>query len=42
MQPYSLDLRRKIIEVSETETIAQQQLAKQFKVSLSFIQKLLK
>ena len=42
MRPYSLDFRRKIIEVYETEAISQRQLAQRFKVALSFIQKLLK
>lgn len=42
MRPYSLDFRKKIIEVYETEAISQQGLAKRFDVAKSFIQKLLK
>ncbi len=42
MQPHSIDFRRKIITVHETETISQRKLAKRFQVTLSFIQKLLK
>lgn len=42
MKPYSLDLRKKIVEVFETEQISQRKLAEQFHVALSFIEKLLK
>lgn len=42
MQPYSLDLRKKIIEVYEQEKISIRNLAKRFYVAKSFVQKLLK
>lgn len=42
MKSYSLDLRKKIIDVYEQEEISQRQLAKRFRVALSFIVKLLK
>ena len=42
MQPYSLDLRKKIIEVREQENISIRKLAERFKVAKSFVQKLLK
>jgi transposase len=42
MQPYSIDLRKKIIEVYEQEKISIRNLAKRFFVAKSFIQKLLK
>jgi putative transposase len=42
MKPYSLDLRQKIIDTYEEGKISQRELAKQFKVALSFIQKLVK
>ena len=42
MRPYSLDFRRKIIDIYESESISQRRLAKRFDVALSFIQKLLK
>ena len=42
MKPYSLDLRQKIIEVYSEGNTSQRQLASQFHVALSFIQKLLK
>lgn len=42
MKAYSLDLRQKIIDVYSEGHISQRQLAKQFHVALSFIQKLLK
>lgn len=42
MKAYSLDLRQKIIDVYENEEISQRQLAKRFRVALSFIVKLLK
>lgn len=42
MKAYSLDLRQKIVDTYLEETISQRQLAKQFRVALSFIEKLLK
>lgn len=42
MKAYSLDFRQKIIETYENEPISQRQLAKRFRVALSFITKLLK
>ena len=42
MQPYSIDFRQKIVEVSEQEKISIRNLAQRFRVSKSFIQKLLK
>ena len=42
MKAYSIDLRQKIIDVYNEGNISQRQLAKQFRVALSFIQKLLK
>jgi transposase len=42
MKAYSLDLRQKIIDVHKAGNITQRKLAAQFKVALSFIQKLLK
>jgi transposase len=42
MQPYSLDFRKKIIEVREQENISIRKLAERFKVAKSFVQKLLK
>jgi len=42
MRPYSLDLRQKIFETYQAGGISQRQLAKQFRVALSFIEKLLK
>ena len=42
MKAYSIDLRQKIIEVYENEEISQRQLAKRFRVALSFIVKLIK
>lgn len=42
MKAYSIDLRQKIIEVYENEKISQRQLAKRFRVALSFIIKLIK
>jgi transposase len=41
MKAYSIDFRQKIIEVYENEPISQRQLAKRFRVALSFIIKLL-
>ncbi|MBD1922609.1 IS630 family transposase [Microcoleus sp. FACHB-831] len=42
MRAYSIDLRKKIVEVHEREKISQRQLARHFGVALSFIVKLLK
>ena len=42
MKPYSLDFRRKIVEVYENENLSQRKLAARFGVALSFISKLLK
>lgn len=42
MRPYSLDLRQKIVDAYERGDSSQRQLAKNFGVALSFIQKLLK
>jgi transposase len=42
MKAYSLDLRQKIVETYAEGKISQRQLAKQFRVALSFIEKLLK
>ena len=42
MKAYSLDLRQKILEVYLKDGISQRQIAKRFKVALSFIEKLLK
>ncbi|WP_371265282.1 IS630 transposase-related protein [Pleurocapsa sp. PCC 7327] len=42
MKAYSLDLRPKIIDVYHQGNISQRQLAKQFGVALSSIEKLLK
>ena len=42
MQPYSLDFKKKIIEVREQENISIRKLAERFKVAKSFVQKLLK
>jgi transposase len=42
MKPYSIDLRQKIIEVYENEDISIRKLAQRFRVTKSFIQKLLK
>jgi transposase len=42
MRAYSLDFRKKIIETYEEENLSQRQLAKRFRVALSFIQKLIK
>jgi transposase len=42
MQPYSIDLRKKIIEVYEQEKISIRNLVKRFYVAKSFVQKLLK
>jgi len=42
MQPYSIDFRKKIIEVREEEGLSIRNLAQRFRVAKSFIQKLLK
>ena len=42
MQPYSIDLRKKIIEVYEQEKSSIRNLAKRFRVAKSLVQKLLK
>jgi transposase len=42
MKAYSLDLRQKIVDRYDTGEVSQRQLARQFGVALSFIEKLLK
>lgn len=42
MKAYSLDLRQKIVETYAAGNVSQRQLAKQFRVALSFVEKLLK
>ena len=42
MKPYSLDLRQKIVTAYDRGGISQRQLAQQFSVTKSFIQKLFK
>lgn len=42
MKAYSLDLRQKIVDVYQNESISQRQLAKRFAVAKSFVIKLLK
>ena len=42
MKAYSLDLRQKIIDTYAEGGISQRQLARRFRVALSFIEKLLK
>lgn len=42
MKAYSLDLRQELIDAYAEGKISQRQLAKQFRVALSFIEKLLK
>lgn len=42
MKPYSLDLRQKIVDAYDRGGISQRQLARQFNVATSFVQKLLK
>lgn len=42
MKPYSVDLRQKVIDAHNQQEGSQRQLAKRFRVSLSFIQDLLK
>jgi transposase len=41
MQPYSLDLRQKIVDAYNKGDISQRKLAKNFGVALSFVSKLL-
>ena len=41
MQPYSLDLRQKIVDAYEKGDVSQRKLAKSFGVALSFVSKLL-
>ncbi len=42
MKAYSIDLRQKIIDAYNQDNLSQRQLAKQFHVAKSFVQKLLK
>ena len=42
MKAYSIDLRQKIIDAHSQQEGSQRQLAKRFRVSLSFVQNLLK
>ena len=42
MKPYSIDLRKKIVEIWKKENISLRKLAERFGVSKSFIQKLIK
>lgn len=42
MKPYSLDLRQKIVDAYATGDISQRKLAKNFRVTASFVQSLLK
>ena len=42
MQPYSIDVRKRIIEVRQQENISIIKLAERFKVAKSFVQKLQK
>jgi transposase len=42
MKAYSVDLRQKIIDVYNSDNLSQRQLAQRFRVTLSFIQKLVK
>ena len=42
MKAYSLDLRQKIVDTYAAGNLSQRQLAKQFRVALSFVEKLLK
>lgn len=42
MKPYSLDLRQKVVETYEAGGISQRKLAKNFRVTASFVQDLLK
>ncbi|BAQ59818.1 mobile element protein [Geminocystis sp. NIES-3708] len=42
MRPYSLDLRQKIIHAREKQQLSIRQLAQNFAVAKSFVQKILK
>lgn len=42
MKPYSVDLRQKIVDTYLEGSISQREVAKRFKVALSFVQKILK
>jgi transposase len=42
MKAYSLDLRQKIVDAYARGNLSQRQLAQQFQVTLSFVEKLLK
>ncbi len=42
VQPYSLDLRQKIVDVYIEGKTSQRQIAKQFRVAYSFVRKLIK
>ena len=42
MRPYSLEFRKKIILAYETESVSMRQLAREFRVALSFVHKLIK
>jgi transposase len=42
MKAYSIDLRQKIIDAYHSRPLSQRQVAEQFSVALSFVQKLLK
>lgn len=42
MQPYSLDLRQKIVDIYNDGKLSQRQIAKQFRVAYSFVRKLVK
>jgi transposase len=42
VQPYSLDLRQKIVDTDAESKTAQRQIAQQFRVAYSFVRKLVK
>jgi transposase len=42
MRAYSIDLREKIVKLYEEGKVSQRQLAKQFDVALSFVEKIIK
>jgi transposase len=42
MKPYSIEFRRKILEVHEKESLSRRKLAQRFCVSTNFVQKLIK
>ncbi|MEQ9667473.1 helix-turn-helix domain-containing protein [Coleofasciculus sp. G2-EDA-02] len=42
MKAYSIDLRQKVVEAVSNQEDSQREIAKRFKVSLSFVQRLLK